>query len=169
MGATLAVTPDAEAAGHELIRTANLDPQQVLGSVNALQAAPLRSNPLRSNPLRSNPLRSNPLRSNPLRSNPLRSNGIADQIVLSEFPLVGKEWTTILAGYIDRPLQAITLSEALASGAPGVATLTAADVDFNLTPLRNVSAAALLLGFRPLRSLPAPTGGWCAFLAGQAA
>ncbi len=166
-GASLAVSPDAEAAGHQLIRVAALDPQQVLGSVAALQVAPLRSNPLRSNPLRSNPLRSNPLRSNPLRSNPLRSNGIADKLVLSQFPLVDKEWSTLLAGYIDRPLQTVTLADALASGAPGVAGLTAADVDFGLTPLRSVSAAALLLGLRPLAALPAPSGGWCSFLSSK--
>jgi uncharacterized delta-60 repeat protein len=164
----LTVTPVEEAAGSERIRLSEIDPTQVAGLAATLQGAPLRSSPLRSSPLRSSPLRSSPLRSSPLRSSPLRSSDLAP-LLLSSIPLRNSSWREVLAGTnLDVPVQSATLQDvfALDPVPPGLNDLTLADVDLNATPLRDASLAAFLLAPRPLDALPAPSGGWCAFLAG---
>ena len=175
-------------AGREEVDLANLDPSKLSDGLAALQAAPLRGSPLRGSPLRGSPLRGSPLRGSPLRGSPLeesplrgsplRGSAFPVPIPLSTIPLLqdsGSDptWATVLAGtqYDGLPLQSVTLQQVLALDPlpSAIAGLSLAQVDLSATPLRGSSFTSMFLWGVPLASLPAPSGGWCSFLAGQAA
>ena len=169
---SLSVTAASEAAGHERIPLAKVEPASVLTALETLQAAPLRSIPLRSIPLRSIPLRSidllRPLRSIPLRSIllPLRSIPLRSIILLSDLPLRSITWHELLG--VEGPLQSYTLDDAFRINPDAVGDLTLDRLDLTATPLRSITLAGMLLGITPLNSLPAPSAdGWCGWLRGK--
>jgi uncharacterized delta-60 repeat protein len=166
--AALAIADSSEAAGHERIPLANVDPAGVLNALETLQGAPLKSIPLKSIPLKSIPLKSIdlflPLKSIPLKSIPLKSIPLKS-ILLSDIPLKSITWESLLG--ITGPLQSYTLDDALRINPTAVGDLDLDQIDLQATPLKSITLGTLLLGARPLNALPAPSGGWCAFLAGK--
>ncbi|MGB9376583.1 MAG: hypothetical protein WCB04_03625, partial [Mycobacteriales bacterium] len=157
-------------AGHHVTPVDNIPLDGLTGTLEDLQAAPLRGSPLRGSPLRGSPLRGSPLRGSPLRGSPLRGSPLrgsplrGSPIPLSQVPLdPPNTWSTVLAGtaFANQPLQNVTLQDVLAlDPAPAaVSGLSLADIDVSRTPLRNVSLVAFLLGNTPVANLgPLPTG-----------
>jgi uncharacterized delta-60 repeat protein len=172
-GGNLSLTPDRSTvgAGAHVTPVSDIPLDALTGTLNDLQAAPLRGSPLRGSPLRGSPLRGSPLRGSPLRGSPLRGSPLrgsplrGSPIPLSTVPLaLPNTWAAVLAGtiYATQPLDNVTLQQVLAlDPAPAaVASLSLADIDLSRTPLRNVSLIALLLGNTPLANLDPPSGGW---------
>ncbi len=159
LDASLQISPEAAAAGHERINVGNLDPSAVVGQGQSLQGAALRRTALRRTALRRTALRRTALRRTALRRTAL------DSTLLSEIPLVGTTWQELLGA--DVPLQTLTFDDAFQINPEGVGNLTLDDIDPEATALRRTSLASLVLGTRPLVSLPEPSGGWCAFIAAQ--
>jgi uncharacterized delta-60 repeat protein len=171
--ANLTLTPNRATvpAGAHVTPVSDIPLDALTGTLNDLQAAPLRGSPLRGSPLRGSPLRGSPLRGSPLRGSPLRGSPLrgsplrGSPIPLSVVPLaLPNTWASVLAGtiYANQPLDNVTLQQVLALDPPpaAVASLSLADIDLSRTPLRNVSLVALLLGNTPLANLDAPSGGW---------
>ena len=167
--ATASVAPASEAAGAERIPLANIEPAGVLGALETLQSSPIRGIPLMLPPIRGIPLESSPIRGIPIRGIPIRGipiRGIPIRgILLSDIPIRGITWQELLN--ITGPLQSYTLEDALRINPDGVGDLTLDQIDLQATPIRGITVGALMLGRRPLSSLPAPAGGWCAFLDGK--
>jgi uncharacterized delta-60 repeat protein len=155
--ASLDVTPQTAAAGHERIPLSGVDASAVLFKGAALQSAALRNTALRNTALRNTALRNTALRNTALRNTALRNT------LLSEIALRNTSWQQLLG--VDVPLQTLTLLDAYNINPDAVGALTLADIDLGSTALRNTTLAALVLGARPLDALPAPDGGWCSFLA----
>ena len=166
---TLSVTPSSGAAGHERIPLAGLDPSAALDSDVDAQAAALRRTALRRTALRRTDIASTALRRTALRRTGLFATALRRtalrRTLLSEIALRRTSWQELLG--TDVPLQTLTLEDAYEINPDGVGALTLDDIDLNSTALRRTSMAALILGARALDSLPAPSGGWCDFLASQ--
>ena len=154
-------------AGGVATPTSGISADELTGSLNAVASAPLRGSPLRGSPLRGSPLRGSgvagaplrgsPLRGSPLRGSPLRGSLLASTPVpLSELPLTfPNSWSAILAN-TNLPIENATLSDVLSLDPATLAGLTLADIDWNHTPLRNVSLIAFLTAGVPISSLAPP-------------
>ncbi len=149
-------------AGQRIVAVDDISKDDLTGSLNALQSAPLRGSMLRGSPLRGSMLRGSPLRGSMLRGSPLRGSMLrgsplrGSPIPLSEVPLdQPNSWAAVLAGtiYASQPLQNVTLQQVLELDPPGLAGLTLADIDIARTPLRNASLAAIMLGSTPVSAL----------------
>jgi uncharacterized delta-60 repeat protein len=175
---TLTAAPSDRSVQLLALPISTLDRRQIMPSPESLQSSPLNStfglaSSLSSAPLNSTfTLASSPLNSTFLVSSPLNSTSLP-ATTLADYPLfdVPGGWAYVLEGtpLAGLPLQSITLQQVLAlDPLPArVAELTLAHLPLNSTPLNSTSLAALLLGRTPLAGLPAPAGGWCAFLADQ--
>ncbi len=177
--AELAVTPRAGASGHERIRLSRLDPSSVFGSTNALQSIAARSSSVLDVAARS----SGDPASAAARSSAARSSVLT---LLQPSPTLSAiaarssgGWPELLRGTVleDVPLTSVTIEQVFAlDPLPSrIAGLTLGDLD--LDALRSIAArssaarsstlSAFVLSVAPLAKLPAPPGGWCAYLAGM--
>lgn len=174
---SLEVTPAQEAAGRERIPMENIEAASVLTAVDGLAAAPLRGS-LLSTPLRGSlvnlPLRGS-LAQLPLEAAPLRGSLVSLPLrgSLVTLPLRGSSWSEVLEGFVDAPWQTLTIEQVLAIrpippllDPANPNALSLADLDIENSSLAGVSVGALLHDV-PLEKLPAPTGGWCEYLASQ--
>ena len=165
----LALEPDREAAGHERIPLAGLDPSAALDAAAGVQATALRRTALRRTALRRTDILSTALRRTALRRTGLMATALRRtalrRTLLSEIALRRTSWEELLG--TAAPLQTLTLEDAIALNPDGVGALTLDDIDLNSTALRRTSMASFVLGTAPLAALPAPEGGWCAYLAAQ--
>jgi len=167
----LSVSPDTDAAGHERIPLAGLDPSAALDAAEDAQAAAMRRTAMRRTAMRRTDILSAAMRRTAMRRTGLLSTAMRRTALryalLSEVGLRETTWQALLG--VDVPLQTLTMEDALEINPDGVGALTLNDIDLNSTAMRRTSLAALVLGIRPLDALPAPGGGWCSFLAGQPA
>jgi uncharacterized delta-60 repeat protein len=101
---------------------------------------------------------------------PLSAIGIAPSAI---DPTAPSTWDQVLAGtvYAGLPTQSITIQQLLALNPVPAALhkVTIGQLDLGATGLRKVSVGAYLLGRTPTAALPAPSGGFCAYLTGQPA
>ena len=88
-------------------------------------------------------------------------------------PTAPSNWDQVLAGtpYAGLPTQSITIQQLFALNPVPAALhkVTIGQLDMSATGLRKVSVGSYLLGRTPTSALPAPSGGFCAYLTGQPA
>ncbi len=165
----LNVSPGTNAAGHERIPLAGLDPSAAIDAAEDAQATAMRRTAMRRTAMRRTDLLSTAMRRTAMRRTGLLSTAMRRTALryalLSEVSLEGTTWQELLG--TEAPLQTLTMEDAYAINPEGVGALTLDDIDLNSTAMRRTSLAAIVLGIRPLSSLPEPDGGWCSFLADQ--
>lgn len=165
----LSVSPGSEAAGHERIPIAGLDPSAAIDAAEDAQATAMRRTAMRRTAMRRTDMLSTAMRRTAMRRTGILSTAMRRTALrgalLSEVSLTNTTWQELLG--TDAPLQTLTLEDAYEINPDGVGALTLGDIDLNSTAMRRTSLAAIVLGVRPLAALPAPDGGWCNHLADQ--
>ncbi len=171
-GMTLSLAADKTqlAAGSYDFPLNSFSPESIGFAATGTESTPLKGFPLKGFQLKGFPLKGFPLKGFPLKGffGDASENALRN-IKLSDVPIVGG-WEAVLAGtiYENTPTQTLTLWQVLSlEPAPDVPV---ANVDFEHSPLRDITLGAVATAQIPLTGLanPGPGGtAWCTFFAVQ--